>query len=528
MWSSEARISKPNSIYFGGMLSLKEVFHERGNTLICLPLLGNPFYYDYLIDIIGQIQDPSKQLILAPLPYSGIKRFSLESRLERARKFFLDEITRIHPGIRIIPPTVENKPETLDLISKLTFAGELRKLDKPYKFLGSSLNSTFSSSLSMSSSPYIQLKPYMNQLLDYSNQYQMIFWYLNNILKQIPEIKDVILFNGRFPDQAPIIEVAELLKVKWWALEHGSKPGERFFLENFRTQDRRIFQEHVENLFLTSSRISRMELEAIGLRWLQNQESDPKQNEFLRRPRSKELRGPREDLVGIFTSSLDEGISLPGWNDDDIEVLADKSFDIFLKLRNKGLIPLLVIHPNTMNKKWDDLGILLRKFADYEDSIIYPWDALSSYEILKQSKFVVTWRSTIGLEAIARGKNLILLSHSHYDAFLDIPIWDTTASIDIPENIDLDNVSRALFLLGYLSMRGTKIREFNKSETKISSEIHNLLPLGNRMKSLKNKLGPFIIPFPFRNYTPNQVSRFLNYFLPVKKVNSVLKVIALR
>lgn len=509
-------------------MSLKEVFHEKGNTLICLPLLGNPFYYDYLIDIIGQIQDPSKQLILAPLPYSGIKRFSLESRLERARKFFLDEITRIHPGIRIIPPTFENKSETLDLISKLTFASELRKLDNPFKFLGSSLNSTFSSSLSMSSSPFIQLKPYMKQLLNYSNEYQTIYWHLNSILKQVPEIKDVILFNGRFPDQAPIIEVAELLKVKWWALEHGSKPGEKFFLENFRTQDRRVFQEQVENLFMTSSKISRMELEAIGSRWLQNQESDPKQNEFLRLSQSKRLRAPRENLVGIYTSSLDEGISLPGWNDDDIEILADKSFEIFLKLRKEGLNPLLVIHPNTMNKKWDDLRILLRKFTDYEDSIIYPWDALSSYDLLKQSKFVVTWRSTIGLEAIARGKNLILLSQSHYDAFLDIPIWNTAASIDIPETVDLDKISKALFMLGFLSTRGIRLRDFNKAETKLSSDIHDLLPLGSRIKSLKNKLGPFIVPVPFKNYTPNQVSIFLNYFLSTKKVNSILKIIALR
>lgn len=509
-------------------MSLNENLHKWDDTLICLPLLGNPFYYDYLIDIIGQFQDPSKQLILAPLPYSGIKRFSLERRLERTRKFFLNEIARIHPGIRIISPATENKTETLDLISKLTFASELRKLDMPFKLLGSSLSSTFSSSLSMSSSPFISLEPYKKQLLDYSCEYQNIYWHLISILKQNPEIKDVILFNGRFPDQAPIIEVSELKKVRWWALEHGSNPGKKFFLENFRTQDRRVFQDKVENLFTASSRNSKMNFEDIGLRWLKNQDSDPKQNEFLRLNQSNALRAPQKNLVGIYTSSLDEGISLPGWNHDDIEILADKSFKIFLKLRDSGLNPLLVVHPNTMNKKWHDLRILLRAFKDYEDCVIYPWDAMSSYELLNQSKFVVTWRSTIGLEAVARGKNLILLSQSHYDTFLDIPIWENEDSIDLPENVDPDKLSKALFMLGYLSTRGIKLREFNKAETKISLEIHKQLPLGSRLKSVKNKLRLFIIPIPFKNYTPNQVSRFLRYFLPAKKVNLILKVIALR
>jgi hypothetical protein len=167
-------------------------------------------------------------------------------------------------------------------------------------------------------------------------------------------------------------------------------------------------------------------------------------------------------IVPIFTSSLDEDIAAEGYEITSLNILLERTISVSHFLSENGLIPIIVIHPNSLNKSWNDLSLIYKVLSNSAIEVVWPWDRISSYSLLDSSEFVITWRSTIGLEAMANGIPCYLLTNSHYDYISSAKVIDEkNFSMDLfaPEQVDRFSAKLALYCVNHRTTPFLKLNE---------------------------------------------------------------------
>lgn len=243
-------------------------------------------------------------------------------------------------------------------------------------------------------------------------------------LPQLDSSQSVWIFqNGRLPHQRAVLEFCKLKHLDYLIMESNLHWTSHYWARPYPPHDRDSLQEE------TKTRISQVDTAQRKLAniWFSEHGSpNSKINEFTKSfdaPRKKTVI-QEPNLVSknavIFTSSSDEFIGLgeywpwTGWN---------SQYESFLHiskiLRSLGYSITLRIHPNLQNKSLRamraDYLHLTRLAHECPVTIIGPQSAINSYDLLDAAEIVVVSGSTIGLEAIHKGKKVIVTEHSNYD-----------------------------------------------------------------------------------------------------------------
>ena len=121
--------------------------------------------------------------------------------------------------------------------------------------------------------------------------------------------------------------------------------------------------------------------------------------------------------VVIFNSSEDEFISV-GREFDKYKIFEtqlDGIIAILDKLKGSDINVFLRIHPNLTTVKTKEIDVLLGLDKRYENlTVIPPASKVSTYSLIKNADKVVTFGSTVGVEAVYWGTPSILLGASFY------------------------------------------------------------------------------------------------------------------
>ena len=386
--------------------------------------------------------------------------------------------------------------------------------------LGSSLYSEFATAVALSSNPNFSVTHMQNQIR------QMIKRYLyshdqTHLAVTSFQPDAIIVLNGRFLQQAASKDVATDNSLPTYFLEHGGQPGDKYHLELFQTQDRLEFQRrYIRDL-------SRTQIPTEIIDALLNQyQTDALLNPFIEnRLVETSKKNGQALLASIFTSSIDEEVACPSWNYDNVENLTKRTIALSNYLIARGYQVIVVIHPNAMNKSWADLSLQIRTLTQNGIAFVPPWGELSSYKILSDSDLVVTWRSTIGLEAAAYGKDLLVISDSHFDLILAEQKSDfSDFGRFFPWTIDNQNAAREY--LYYLRNHGHRIsQELDGEDSYFLSFMHALMPLGGVRRALQRRIRPIFNLISSKN-TPSDYLwllkklRFQNYKKLEKKLFS--------
>jgi hypothetical protein len=120
--------------------------------------------------------------------------------------------------------------------------------------------------------------------------------------------------------------------------------------------------------------------------------------------------------VAIFSSSEWEFAGLPGWEN----ALGSSQADIIMKLLELGSLPdvfhlWLRIHPALAGSRSLELENLLR-LKHRQLSVIGPTDGIDSYVLMESCEKVITFGSTVGIEAVYWGKPSILCGRTPYES----------------------------------------------------------------------------------------------------------------
>ena len=120
--------------------------------------------------------------------------------------------------------------------------------------------------------------------------------------------------------------------------------------------------------------------------------------------------------IAVFSSSEWEFAGLPGWENS----LGASQADILEKLLNENMVSdefhfWLRIHPALVGSRSQELKRLLG-LSHSQLSVIGPSDGIDSYSIMDACEKVVTFGSTVGIEAAYWGKPSILCGRTRYES----------------------------------------------------------------------------------------------------------------
>ena len=502
-------------------------------VIFFLEPVDNPFYYQYVYAIAKKINDTKGLLQIVTLhesfSISNLRNLTRYLRRRRALRFVQLDLLTTFPSVSITDKSSKVTHEVNKCshraLHALEFTDQLRRVFPEYKYLGPSLHSLSTSAFTMSSDPLAKITRYKKLLRKSCSAYISYFQIAKESIQEFkPEL--LILMNGRTPEQAVFRDVAESLKLPWLCLEHGAKPGKTYFLEDFQTQDRKRTQELIRSCSLNFSAQDVIQIEMEIDNWIKRQSSDRTQNPtLLFRDLNASNSLNDDDTFPIFTSSIDEEMSCPNWSEDNVRNLTEKTIAASKVSILNGLNPVVVIHPNTLNKKWHDLSLIYNELNKHHLKVALPWHQISSYEYLEKSSLIATWRSTIGLEALLRGKQVVLLSDTVYDELINFKsIKDIDfSSMDNKNRQHTDSLFAKLTIFYYTNFGYDLFESLTKAQIEKINGYLKLLPLGGIRQSIRNKLRKYLRPFKLYGATPREVFDFLSLFMPRNQVEFVMK-----
>ena len=268
-----------------------------------------------------------------------------------------------------------------------------------------------------------------------------------------------------------------------------------------------------------------------SLDWLKKQSSDVNQNQFLstKLNASYNSLSSEKPIAVVFNSSIDErfsnlGVEMNGWESQPQAIT-----QVVSALKDSGFHCIVKVHPNTGNKSWHELAGLVKPLISGGIDFVLPWDQISTYELLKYAQIVVTWGSTVSLEATAMGIPTFNLGRTQFDNLIDVQLICPRNVREIKNKIvapDPLKTYRAIYLTqnwGY-SLANTS----NASETKQNSYAsgHDLL----RKYLIRFRLVlKFIISFPrFLNSKPLESLEFFRLLLGYTLGRKLMKLILCR
>jgi len=296
------------------------------------------------------------------------------------------------------------------------------------------------------------------------------------------QIKKLLVPNGRFPHQRASVIAALDTGIEVNYYEKGDF-SESIYLQSYSTLDRIKSQQDVVRIL---DKYDSETVTSVGAEWFASRipsETRKGSNIYARNfdspsagLQSDNLGG--ENWIGIFTSSQDEFLSLgKEWHLHEWENQYS-AIRLVLEEIDDSKNVYLRIHPNLATKSHkafkNELCDISALHKDFPHLKIFMHDEkINSYELIKKSSHVVVWDSTIGLEALAMGVNVIELAASYYDDYTLVNKCFSKSDLsEIFQKCSSPNPDRAIKFAAYLSLRETLltdsarqlIREFDISD----------------------------------------------------------------
>jgi len=259
--------------------------------------------------------------------------------------------------------------------------------------------------LTRSSNP--NMKKNLRLIMFLLNSYLQVYSATSLVISSC-KIERVYLYNGRFLHERAVWDSAKQLGVDCKLYE---TMRDRYLLSNIGFHNRVNNQKIMLKHWYRSNLKLQKKIE-IGSKYFQDLESSL--NKFYASERT-ELKMKQEYFV-FYSSSDDEYAGLgSNWNKKLGGQIAciEKLQEIFSAQDRYKLI--IRIHPNLKNKSTGEVSLWRSIKSVKNSSVITEESNISSYRLLQNACGVITFGSTIGLEAAFKRKPCLVLADCGYD-----------------------------------------------------------------------------------------------------------------
>lgn len=254
------------------------------------------------------------------------------------------------------------------------------------------------------------------------NKQLNISWYVyQTALSIISKTKPsrVYVFNGRFAIEGSIIQACKKNKLDYYTHERSGTTKRYLLRKNALPHD--IVPTTIEiNKLWSKNKSSKLQ---VAKNWFLNLQkgNNPGWIAFSKN-QSKNLLPQTFSMnktnIAIFNSTIEEYSSVPGWQNplylDENRAIED----ILEKFKDsKSLFFYLRMHPNQINFDNTQAREIRKMQKEYKKNfeVIFPESKVSSYSLIKNCQKVITFASTIGVEACFMKKPVILIGRAFYE-----------------------------------------------------------------------------------------------------------------
>ena len=399
---------------------------NKKNILIYSPLaLWSP-HFETDLDIIQRHLDEGDCVTLlqcdaalsscAGNPYhSRGKCLMCQSRLSSGIKWINDtslNVARLYDLTReqkkYINKTISNKFE--DLESLITF--------KPF---GVDLGlSVLSSVVSILREPEPDLVKNRKLVINNIKTALIVYFSIKNKLEKLhPDI--FYIFNGRFSWVRPALRIAQKENINVIIHERSGILGNYGLTKGTYPHDIDVIKEEIEEVN-RNLRVNDKIKSSIVNEWY-HERIDGKEQGFQSFTGNQTRHNLPDNFdsnkinVVIFNSSEDEFVAMDEWSN---RLYSDQNEGISLiamSLENNNAVSLyLRVHPNLKNaNNTQTLGLREIKFNHANLNIIEPDSAVDTYKLINAADIIISFGSTVGVEALFLGKMMLLVGRASYE-----------------------------------------------------------------------------------------------------------------
>ena len=244
-----------------------------------------------------------------------------------------------------------------------------------------------------------------------------IYRSMQNHLRQV-QYDHVYIYNGRYAPMRAAMRACERENVRFFNFERGSALMRYSLYENTLPHNIEYISNKIVRAWNTAA--DPKQREEVGTRFYQERERGVSQNwhSFITRQKSGLLPDGWEAYksnVTIFVSSEDEFEAIgKAWKNPIYKDQADGINKIIEAFQDdRHLVLNIRVHPNLSGIR-NQQTEYFRNLNEEKVRVIFPEDPISSYALLKNSDKIVTFGSTMGIEACFWGIPSILAGRSLY------------------------------------------------------------------------------------------------------------------
>lgn len=239
----------------------------------------------------------------------------------------------------------------------------------------------------------------------------------DNIAKFNPDV--VCFFNGRLSTNAPILGTCISNNIQYSIFEFTLRKEKYHLLENGTPHNYECRYKELLELWEAEGDLDKKN--TIGRDFFEKKykgDLTVGANFLVGQDQHSSLNIEGKKIVSFFNSSLDEFVSVPGW-EEMYSVFNGEYEAIHNTCRHfqdrKDIVFVLRIHPNLSYLDNTQMREL-EKLKSFQNLIIIPpTSKVYSYNIINESDLIIVFNSTIGIEACYMGKATIALAKNFYD-----------------------------------------------------------------------------------------------------------------
>ena len=251
----------------------------------------------------------------------------------------------------------------------------------------------------------------------------------NHLVDEQPD--EFILFNGSFAAMRPALRIARSLNIETYVHELADAPGRYSLTKNAYPHHLDVLKQEVETLYASSCLTDSAKQETahewysnrfnrnVPSWWFdftRNQQAGLLPNIFSQEHSSKYVK------IGIFNSSEGEFTTIAEYTNPFYKDQNQGIYQILKDLKAQNSLKFFLrVHPNLSgadNSQTRFLEILDQEFGDRElgNLEVIPADSpINTYDLIDACDLVLTFGSTVGIEAVYRGKPSILMGKALYE-----------------------------------------------------------------------------------------------------------------
>ena len=289
---------------------------------------------------------------------------------------------------------------------------------KAFKYKGSDIGLAVASSIiSIRRDHRFDINAYWQDIVRGINTAQMVHDATEIVFEQIkPDA--AILFNGRLIENRPFMRLCERSGITFYTHERGGLTNKYSFIENSTPHSLERIKKEIETTWQNAD----INKEKIGVSFFEGRRNGAQQSwySFIKNQEKGLLPSSfdkKKFNISIFNSSMDEYETIPDFdskiyqNDNDgIEKICaafehNLNYQFYLRVH-----PYLKGLRNTQIKELEKLAAHFKNIT-----IIRPSEKIDSYALMEASDSIISFGSTMGVEALYWGVPSLLAGRAYYE-----------------------------------------------------------------------------------------------------------------